>query len=288
MLIVNSRKYLFFIQSPMKRKRTVYAIDVARAYKKRRVSGRGQFRAPRQRVGYGSVQRARGAAVTGEMKYYDTESSAIAIALVTTTWVAGTMADPQASVNLGDAAIGTPLCLFAPKVSAALNGRIGRKVKMMKVRIKGMINVPVQAAQAAADTSSLIRLCLVLDTQTNAAQMTGAQLFNDTASGANATVNSMQNPNNFGRFRILKEKTFIMANANLVGSPTAADVVQTGLLRTFKMSCKFKVPIQVNFNATNGGTVADLIDNSLHIVCGANNITYAPTLSYYTRTCYKE
>lgn len=272
----------------MKRKRTVYAIDVARAYKRRRVGGRAAFRAPRQRIGYGSVQRARGAAVTGEMKYFDCEAVGIALAACTTTWVAGTITDPQATINLGDAAVGSPLCLFSPKVSAALNGRIGRKVKVMKVRVNGIINVPAQGSQGAADTSTMIRICLVLDTQTNAAQMTSAQLFNDTTQGGLATVNSMQNPNNFGRFRILKEKRFAMTNANLAGSPTAADLVQQGLMRPFKMSCKFKIPVQVNFNATNGGTVADIIDNSLHIVTGANNITYAPTISYYTRVCYKE
>lgn len=231
---------------------------------------------------------ARGAAVTGEMKYFDTESTSVAISAVTTTWVAGTMSDPQASVNLGDAAVGTPLCLFAPKVSSALNGRIGRKIKMMKCRVKGMINIPPQAAQAAADTSANIRLALVMDTQTNASQMTGAQLFNDTAGGANATINSMQNPNNFGRFRVLKEKFFPLTNANLAGSPTASDVVQAGLLKNFKLNYIFKKPVQVNFNATNGGTVADIIDNSLHIVCGTNNASYVPTLSYYTRVGYKE
>lgn len=241
-----------------------------------------------QRAGYGSVARARGAAVTGEMKYYDTESTSVAIAAVTTTWVAGTMNDPQASVNLGDAAVGTPLCLFAPKVSAALNGRIGRKVKVMKIRVRGLINIPPQAAQAASDTSCEIRLALVMDTQSNASQMTGAQLFNDTAGGANATIHSAQNPNNFGRFRVLKEKVFVMQNASMTGSPTAADVVVSGLVKPFKMECKFKVPVQVNFNATNGGTVADIIDNSFHIVVGSNNISYVPTVSYYTRTCYKE
>lgn len=259
----------------------------------RATSGRQNFksrplkRARTTRVGYGSVARARGAAVTGEMKYYDTILDPAAISAVTTTWVAGTMQDPTSSLNLGDNAVATPLCLFAPKVSAALNGRIGRKVKMMKCRISGLINVPPQAAQGAADTSCEIRCALVMDTQSNATQMTGAQLFND-ASSSSTTINSMQNPNNFGRFRVLKEKKFTFTNANLAGSPTAADVIQAGLLRNFKMGYRFKKPVQVDFNATNGGTVADIINNSLHIVCGTNNASYVPTLSYYTRVAYKE
>jgi len=244
-------------------------------------------RVPMQRLGYGSVARARGAPVTGEMKYFDTELFASAISVVTTTWVAGTNMDPASTINLGAAAVATPLCLFAPTVGAALNQRIGRKVKMMKVKVRGHINVPVQAAQAAADTSTFVRLALVMDKQTNAAQMTGAQLYND-SSNAFATINSYQNPNNFGRFKILKERSMPIRNLNLVGSPTAADVVQDGTCVPFKLSYRFKAPVTVNFNATNGGTVADIIDNSLHIICGAYSIAYAPSLSYYTRVSYKE
>jgi len=50
----------------------------------------------------------------------------------------------------------------------------------------------------------------------------------------------------------------------------------------------FKTPVKVQFNATNGGTVAVIVDNSFHIICGASNITYAPTISYYCRVAYKE
>jgi len=222
------------------------------------------------------------------MKYFDCEAAGINLAAVTTTWVAGTLTNPLATVNLGDAAVATPNCLFAPKVSAALNGRVGRKVRMMKVKVRGQFIIPTQAAQAAGDASTTIRLALVMDTQTNAAAMTAAQLFNDSAGGANATIDSFQNPNNFGRFRVLKDKSIAISDLNLAGSPTAADVIQAGKSVNFKITHTFKVPVEVHFNATNGGTVADIIDNSLHIVCGANNIAYAPGLSYYTRVCYKE
>lgn len=239
------------------------------------------------RRGFGSVARARGAAVTGEMKYFDSEMTSTAIANVTTTWVAGTMMDPTTTINLGSAAVATPLSLCVPTVGAGLNQRIGRKIKLMKVKVHGLINVPVQAAQAAADAATQIRLLLVMDKQTNAAQMTGAQLMND-AGAANTTTNSFQNPNQFGRFHVLKDKNFVFSNLNLTGSPTAADVIQASSMRTFKLSFKFKSPVTIDFNATNGGTVADIIDNSLHIVAGATTTAFAPTLSYYSRVCYKE
>lgn len=237
----------------------------------------------RQRRGYGSVARTRGAAVQGETKYFDTELQPTAISAVTTTWVAGTLVDPTTTINLGDAAIATPGCLFAPKVSAALNGRIGRKVLIKKVKLTGVINVPTHSAQATGDAGTKIRAMLVLDQQTNASAMTSAQLLND-AGNALTTISSFQNPNNFGRFKVLKDKTFFLGDLAMTGA--AAAIEQSGTVIPFKMSYVFKRGLRVDFNATNGGTVADIIDNSLHVVCGANNVQLIPSLSYYSRVSY--
>lgn len=264
---------------PTGRSRT-YSASRTRSYYK-------QYMKPQIRRDYGATPRTMGAAVTGEMKYFDTELQPTAISACTTTWVAGTLKDPTTTINLGDAAVATPGCLFAPKVSAALNGRIGRKVKMLKCKVTGGIHVPAQGTQAAGDSATMVRVLLVLDTQSNAGQMTAAQLLND-AGTADNTLRSYQNPNNFGRFRVLKEKWINLSDPNMAGSPTTGDVIQGSMVRNFKFSYKFKNPVLVNFNATNGGTVADIIDNSLHIIAGCELASYAPTIFYYSRVSYKE
>lgn len=238
------------------------------------------------RLGYGSVARTRGAAVTGEVKYFDCEFAAGAVSAVTTTWVAGTLVDPLTTINLGAAAVANPLCLFCPTVGAGLNQRIGRMVKCLKVKIRGHISCAPQAAQAAADAPSMIRFILVLDKQSNAGAMTSAMLMRD-ASAAAVTISSYQNPDNFGRFRVLKDKRFAITNLNLAGSPTANDVVQAGTIHAFKISCNLK-GLEVHFNAANGGTVADIIDHSLHFIVATNNAAYAPNLAYYSRVSFKE
>lgn len=234
------------------------------------------------RKGYSSVA----AAVQGEMKYFDAEHTGATISTVTTTWVAGTMFDPTATINIGDAAVATPLALFVPRVSAALNGRIGRKVKVHKIRVKGLLNQPVQAA-AGADNATEVRVLLVQDCQTNGTQMTSAQLLQD-AGGPQSTIVTCQNPNNFGRFKVLKDKRFMFSNANIAGSPTAGDQIQSGQVKGFKFTHTFRPPLEVNFNATNGGTVADIVNESFHMIAGTNNANYAVQMSYYSRTCYKE
>lgn len=238
------------------------------------------------RKGYGAVPRARGAAVTGEMKYYDADASSINIVALTTTWPAGSMIDPLTSINLGSAAVANPLCLCVPTVGAALNQRIGRQIKIMKIKVRGSVFCPPQDGQSATDATNKVRLLLVQDTQTNASQMTGAQLFQD-ATASTTTINSFQNPNNFGRFRVLKDKVFTFSNVNMTGTG-AGNILQSGLRQSFKFNINFKEPITVHFNATNGGTVADIIDNSFHMVAGTDNTSFVPLIAYYARTAYKE
>lgn len=214
----------------------------------------------------------------GEMKYFDTALSGLsfAVPVVTTTWPAGAMADPV-----------TFNTLCCPQVGAAINQRIGRQIHIHKIKIQGYINIPGQSAQNAADNSSCIRLILVQDNQTNGTQMTAAQLLADN-SAADTTIHSYQNLSNFGRFRVLKDKKITVSDMTLTGSPTAGDVVQSGFKRAFKMNVTFKNPVSVRFNATNGGTIADIVDNSFHVICAADNIALAPTLAYSCRVCYKE
>lgn len=240
-----------------------------------------------QRAGYGSVARTRGAAVTGEMKYFDCDRTSTAIVAVTTTWPAGTILDPLTTINLGAAAVATPQNICSPVVGAALNQRVGRKISIHKIKVTGTFFVGVQTAQAAADQSCKIRWLLVQDQQTNAAQMTSAQLLQD-ATGADTTISTYQNPNNFGRFRVLKDKMLFVDNLNLTGDPTAGNVIQAGWRRNFKCQITFKTPINVHFNATNGGTVADIVDNSFHLIFGTDNAAYVPQVNYYTRVCYKD
>lgn len=258
-------------------------------YVKRTRPGTFRGRPVGPRAGYGSVARARGAAVTGEMKYFDCELDATALAVTTTAWPAGSMMDPSTTINIGDAAIATPLCLFAPKVSAALNGRIGRKCKMLKVKIRGLMTQPAQSAQTAVDAPTAVRFMLVQDKQTNAAQMTGAQLINGTALSNANTLQGFQNPNNFGRFRVLKDKIMSFGNPNTQSlSATNASFEQEGVTRPFKMSYRFRKPVEVHFNATNGGTVADIIDHSLHVVAACNSTALGIIMTYYSRVSYKE
>lgn len=224
------------------------------------------------RKGFTSVPRTRGASVQGEMKYFDTERAAVAIA-ATADWT-NSEVDP-ATFNT----------LFVPVVGAAVNQRIGKAAKVMKIRIRGTINAAKQGDQTGSDNPSIVRYALVQDFQTNSAQAQGEQVF-ATATAASSNVFVHQNVDNFGRFRVLHDKTVVLQNPNSTYDGT--NIEQQGLAKPFKISHVFQKPVEVRFNATNGGTVADIVDNSWHMLANSSNGDLAPTISYICRVYYKE
>jgi len=234
----------------------------------------------------GSVARTRGGQVNSEMKYMDSTYGPTAITQITTDWT-NTEVDPATTVNLGSAAVANPLNLCSPITGAALNNRIGRQIEVRKIKIHGTISVAPQSAQADADPVTKIRLILVQDMQTNAAQAQGEDLLGPATANGSTQINVFQDPKNFGRFRVLKDKMFQISDLNFAAID-GPSIFQAGKVINWKMNVNFKQPIRVRFNATNGGTVNDIVDNSFHLFCGQLNSATAANLAYYARVCYKD
>jgi len=151
--------------------------------------------------------------------------------------------------------------------------------------MKVLKSCAAQQNQTGAEPAANIRIIVYLDKQTNSAQAQGEQVMTAGSSDATALL-SFQNIDNFGRFQVLMDKNVILQNPNM--SYDGTNIEQSGLSKTFKFNKKFKKPIEVRFNATNGGTIADIVDNSLHVLALCDNDDLAPLISYYSRVCYKE
>jgi len=219
-----------------------------------------------------SVARTRGAAVQGEMKYFDTyvDNSAIS---VNDTW-ATTMRDP-ATIN----------CLFAPSVGAAYFQRIGKACKIMKLKIHGCIHFPPEADENLPPYAMQARVLLVQDKQTNSAQMTGEQLMQGSSGlGALVAIQDFQNTDNFGRFRVWKDKRFVFENDSFDNNGIAV----AGRMRTFKFNLDFPDGLEIRFNQDTSGTVASIVDHSFHIVVLASNNVHDPRITYRCRVCFKD
>ena len=227
--------------------------------KKRRRYGKSKYvrryRPVYVRPGYGLVGRTPGGGVLGEMKYFDTAVAARPVPQLA-SWV-GTTLDPT-----------TFNTLCVPVVGAAYNQRIGKEINIVKLKIRGRSLVAPVETSGAGIHPTTIRYGVFQDMQTNAVQADGNLVMTPTSTVFQAPF-TFQNIDNFGRFKVLKDKVFTIQDPNLAGNETAHDV--NGKTHTFKMTIKFFKPIQVRFNNTNGGTIADIIDNSLHFFACGNN-----------------
>lgn len=234
---------------------------------------------------YNTVPRTRGVYAAGEHKYFDTSGSAI---LARTEAWTGTTVDPS-----------TLNTLVVPVQGAAIWQRIGREIAVHKLRINGYFQMGgVNNLSADFIAAQLARVIVVQDMQTNADQMKGEQLFSNTVNGVvspNAPLMAFQNLDNFGRFKVLKDKVYSLANPNFANDgtdPTKKDYC--ALVKHFKFNINFAKPIRIRFNAINGGTVADIVDNSFHILAncrnfGAVDATQPPvSISYRCRAVYSD
>lgn len=250
-----------------KRKRTPSTYS-NQAYKKPRFTSSTVKRAPYNNYKFTARSFGNPLAIS-ERKYFDSELSASAIVAVTTSW-AGSELDPAT------------LSLFNPINGTDFNNRVGRKLQVKSLKIRGFINVAAQTNQAAVDSSALIRCLLVMDKQTNAAQLNGEDVI---SSGAASVATAMfQNPAFFGRFRVMKDKRWVIQNPSVSWDGT--NIEQAGLIKPFEWIVKFRKPLYVHYNGTNGGTVADVIDHSFHLIAGTTNTDLAPTMSYKCRTTF--
>ncbi len=226
------------------------------------------------RGGYTTVPRTRGVYAKGENKIFDAGKALTAV-VASADWT-GTEEDPT-----------TLNCLFVPTQGSQINQRIGRKVTLRKIKVKGFLNVAAQSAQSAGDTSALTRIVLYQDKQTNASFAQGENVFGELAGVNPQAIDWFQNPDNFGRFNVLKDKTFRFGNPNIANNTGAAGgIIQQGMSLPFKFNLNFPKGIEINFNATNGGSVADIVDNSFHILAICINVDMAPNITYACRCTY--
>ncbi len=220
-----------------------------------------------------TVARTRGVYGQGEMKYFDTFKAPTAIP-ASSNWTTTEM-DPA-----------TLDTIFDPTQGNAISQRIGQKAQLHKLKIKGTVDVPARVNQSVAESACVVRLILFQDMQTNATQAQGEELMRSEGTSI-LNIDSFQNFNEFGRFRVYKDKVMTFNGANM--SFDGTNIETAGLSKQFKFNLNFtRDPIPVRFNATNGGTVADIVDNSWHILAISSQTTsMAPTIAYSARCTFK-
>ncbi len=235
---------------PARKRRRVY-YGRTRTY-----SRRNRFRSNRRTGGFLGI----------ETKFYD--QKLVAKALIATADGSGIETDPSATILLNTTTQGD-----------GEQQRDGRRMIMKSIFVTGTVTIPPAGDQTVNESVPNISIWMVLDTQTNGATIVSENVFlNPTADGQGAT-SLLRNLQFSSRFKILAKTNFTMPTPSTAGDSTNFD--QQGVTRKWSMYVDLK-NLPVLFSNTTE-TVANITDNSLHILASATSTTMGPVLTYNSR-----
>lgn len=121
---------------------------------------------------------------------------------------------------------------------------------------------------------------LVLDTQTNGAQMRSEDLLKNIEGAQAGAPHAMRNLLFATRFKVLKSKRMIFNN--ITGTWDGTNIELRGQSQHFNWDIN-NLNLLVNFDAGTTSSIANVIDNSLHIIAYQNNEAPTPTINYASR-----
>lgn len=174
-------------------------------------------------------------------------------------------------------------CLSAPGQGDTSSQREGNKIVVQSCLVQGIIEVPAQAAQSAADLSCDVFIALVQDTQTNGTQLNSEDVFTNPAGQTRLATSLNRNMSYTQRFKVLKMKKMNLRIPSIANDTGATGgLVQFGFHRSFKLSWKGLMPVTF-LTGTTTADIANVSNNSLQIVAFCSNTTLAPTISYTSR-----
>lgn len=243
-------------------KRGTYTVDARGRRWPKRVATTAAMGSTRRR-GPRDVNPRQGGYVGFETKFKDFEASGTIANTIT-----GSEIDPGSSVN----------CISAVAQGDGESERTGRRIVLKSLEIRGTIILPDRDAQAVMDVGKTVRFLVVLDKQTNAAQLNAEDVLTDNSL---FDVNAMVNLEYRNRFTVLADKLFQLDYLS-GASDGAAVTSQGGQTKSFKLYIPLG-NLPVNFTGTTA-VVASVVDNSLHCIAISTGTTC--TYSYCARIRY--
>lgn len=224
----------------------------------------------RRRTGSKPQQKKKSVAslLTPEIKFLD---SAYSGTIPAPTDGSGGEADPATLLSLSSIAQGD-----------GESTRDGKKCVVSSAFVSGTIYCPPQINQTAVDTSATVYIALVMDTQTNEAQLASEDVYVNPGGIAATAATPLRNLKYTSRFRVLDR--FEVATPQAVIAYDGTNMETGGFQVPFKLSWKGQMP--VTFSDT-GGIIADVVDNSLHVIAYCSNVTQALSLNYNARVRFQ-
>lgn len=158
------------------------------------------------------------------------------------------------SYNVNATGFTQALCI--PTLGSDMTNRIGRKICLKSIQIQGFVNianakaVPMIESEVSAQYA---RFILLWDTQPNGALPSITDVL------TTLSTNAPLNLNNRDRFRVLVDKRYCLDP--FIFNSTTSCCSATNQIKPVKIYRKLN--LETIFNATNGGTIADIASGSL-------------------------
>lgn len=200
-----------------------------------------------------------------ENKFYDTAVSKAALASGTTA-MTGLEQDPQ-TVN----------CISAPAQGDTESSRDGRKIMINSILVQGVVSTE---NSASFERTPIVCVALVLDTQTNGAQLNSEDVYSCPGTDEINTAVPLRDMQHGSRFKILGFKRLVLRPYGAGFSTVSLSVTPAGAVSPFVFSKKLSLP--VHFSSTTEG-VANVQDNSLHVLAWIDSDSDAAAISYNAR-----
>ncbi len=203
-----------------------------------------------------------------EVKFYD--QKLVGAALTTATDATGGEHDPSATVMMNTVTQGD-----------GESQRDGRRITMRSIYVVGNVNCVTQTLQSSGDSATQVFIALVMDMQTNGATLASENVFVNPGGDIIMGTQPFRNLQFTRRFKVLATRKFILRSGAMANDTGATGgLVQAGSHKAFKMFVKLNDV--VNYTGTTE-TVANIADNSLHLVAWCSNTGLVPRLSYSSR-----
>lgn len=260
----------------MKRSRSDNTVTVAlsRAGVKKRRPMHTPSRDWRRRR-YLRMNRRTGGLMQLEQKFYDT--SVVDAPILYPTNCAGLEVDPT-TVN----------CISAPAQGSGDTQRVGRQITIRRIDVAGVFNIQSATAQTTInDHNPICVVYLVLDKQTNGAQLSSEDVLKNQAADVGANSALMRNISNTHRFQVLGKRVLHMQSMTAVNNSSAGTISHTGDYLQWAFHKKCNIPVRFGVGLTSAG-VASVEDNSLHIIAVTNSSTHNIIMTYNARIRYTD
>nr|QXP44109.1 MAG: putative capsid protein [Arizlama virus] len=202
-----------------------------------------------------------------ELKYLDQGINTTALGAPTDA--SGGEYDPTGGVD----------CIGCPLQNDTATGRNGKSYVVKSIVVQGQVNIAAQINQTAADPSCIVYIALVQDTQTVGAQAQSETVFVNPSGQVGTAAAPFRNLLYSKKYRILDSCTLTKDCPAITYDGT--NIEQGGANMPFKLSWNGNVKV----NCTgDSNLVAQVQDNSFHIMAFTTSTGLAPGIAYSART----